>query len=71
MSPFDSLVSFAETEQVAVHYVKWIDTVKMTNSQLTANMLNFAKDKSELHTGLVQRVLLNYLIAACGEPLTK
>ena len=71
MSPFDSLVSFAETEQVAVHYVKCIDTVKMTNSQLTANMLNFAKDKSELHTGLVQRVLLNYLIAACGEPLTK
>ena len=37
---FDSLVSFAETEQVAMHYVKGIDTVKMTNSQLTANMLN-------------------------------
>ena len=68
---FDSLVSFAETEQVAMHYVKCIDTVKMTNSQLTANMLNFAKDKPELHTGLVQRALLKYLVAACGEPLTK
>ena len=68
---FDSLVSFAETEQVAMHYVKCIDTVKMTNSQLTANMLNFAKDKPELHTGLVQRALLKYLAAACGEPLTK
>jgi hypothetical protein len=39
--------------------------------QNTANMLNFAKDKPELHTGLVQRALLKYLIAACGEPPTK
>ena len=68
---FDSLVSFAETEQIAVHYGKCIDAAKMTNFQLTANMLNFAKDKPELHTGLVQRALLKYLIAACGEPPTK
>jgi hypothetical protein len=68
---FDSLVSFAETEQIAMHYGKCIDAAKMTNFQLTANMLNFAKDKPELHTGLVQRALLKYLIAACGEPPTK
>jgi hypothetical protein len=34
-------------------------------------VLNFAKDKPELQTGLVQRALVNYLIAACGEPPTK
>jgi len=34
-------------------------------------MLNFAKDKPELHTGLVQAALRQYLNAACGQPPTK
>jgi hypothetical protein len=68
---FDSLVSFAETDQVAMHYGKCIDTAKMTNSALTTNVLNFAKDKPKLHTGLVQAALLQYLNAACGQPPTK
>jgi hypothetical protein len=71
---YDSLVTFVEGEQAgrnSLHYTKCITTAKMTNSQLTANMLNFAKDKPELHTGLVQRALLKYLVAACGEPPTK
>jgi hypothetical protein len=43
----------------------------MTNFQLAANVLNFAKDKPELHTGSVQGALIGYLNAACGGPPTK
>jgi hypothetical protein len=32
---------------------------------------NHSRDKPELHTGSVQRALLRYLIAACGQPPVK
>jgi hypothetical protein len=40
----------------------------MSTSQLATNVLNFAKDKPEYHTGSVQAALIDYLIAACGKP---
>jgi hypothetical protein len=43
----------------------------MTNGQLAANVINFARDKPELQVGAVQGALVNYLIAACGQPPTK
>jgi hypothetical protein len=72
---YDSLENVGEdTEQMRrtrTHYANCLYTAKMTSIQLAANVLNFAKDKPELQTGLVQRALVNYLIAACGEPPTK
>jgi hypothetical protein len=71
---FDSLVTFASGEQekrITAHYFKCIYTAKMSGSQLAANVLNFAKDKPELHTGSVQAALFKYLFATCGEPPTK
>ena len=71
---YDSLVTFVEGEQAgrnSRHYRKCVDTAQMTNFQLAANVLNFAKDKPKLHTGLVQAALLQYLNAACGQPPTK
>jgi hypothetical protein len=71
---YDSLVIFAEGEQeerISAHYERCIGAAKMQNGQLAANVLNFAKDKPELHTGSVQGALLQYLIAACGVLPTK
>jgi hypothetical protein len=71
---YDSLVTFVESEQAgrnSLHYRTCIDTSKMTNFQLAENVLIFAKDKPELHTGSVQGALIKYLNAACGEPPTK
>jgi hypothetical protein len=53
------------------HYRKCVDTAQITNFQLAANVLNFAKDKPELHTGSVQGALIKYLNTACGQPPTK
>jgi hypothetical protein len=71
---FDSLVTFASGEQekrITAHYFKCIYTAKTSGSQLAANVLNFAKDKPELHTGPVQAPRFKYLFATCGEPRTK
>jgi hypothetical protein len=71
---YDSLVIFVEGEQAgrnSRHYRKCVATAQMTNFQLAANVLNFAKDKPELHTGSVQGALIGYLNAACGGPPTK
>jgi hypothetical protein len=72
---YDSLENVGEdTEQMRrtrMHYASCLATAKMTSLQLAANVLDFAKDKPELHNALVQRALVNYLIAACGEPPTK
>jgi hypothetical protein len=71
---YDSLITFVSDEQTgrtAQHYKKCLNTAEMTNFQLAANVMNFAKDKPQFHTGSVQSVLINYLIAACGEPPTK
>jgi hypothetical protein len=71
---YDSLVTFVEGEQAgrnSLHYTKCITTAKMTNFQLAANVLNFAKDKPQLHTGSMQGALIEYLNAACGQPPTK
>jgi len=40
----------------------------MTNSQLAAKILNYAKDKPALHTKPATHAMLDYLIAACGLP---
>ena len=60
-----------QMRRITQHYSRCLVAAKMTNGQLAANVLNFAKDKPELHTGSVQHVLINYLIAACGAPPTK
>ena len=65
---YDSLVTFAETDQVGMHYENCLVRARMTNSALTANVLNFAKDRPALQTGPVQGALIAYLIAACGAP---
>jgi hypothetical protein len=48
-----------------------METSQMTIVQLATNVLNFAKDKPELHTGSVQAALIEYLNATCGQPPTK
>jgi hypothetical protein len=53
------------------HYSNCIVAAGMTNSQLAANVLNFARDKPELHTGGVPEALMGYLFAACGKSRTK
>jgi hypothetical protein len=71
---FDSLVTFIESEQALrnrVHYNNCMETSQMTILQLATNVLNFAKDKPELHTGSVQGALIEYLNATCGQPPTK
>jgi hypothetical protein len=67
---FDSFVIPWEgeaSEKTVKHYSTCIREAEMTNSQLAANVLAFAKDKPELHTGSVQAALLGYLNAACGK----
>jgi hypothetical protein len=50
------------------HYEMCLSKAKMTSGQLAMNVINFARDKPELHTQPVQHVLMNYLFAACGAP---
>jgi len=68
---YDSLLTFAEDEQVTSHYSRCLNMAQMTNFQLAANVLSFAKDRPALQTGSVQGALINYLIAACGKLPTK
>jgi hypothetical protein len=70
---YDSLITFVSDEQTGriAQYKKCLNTAEMTNFQLAASVMNFAKDKPQFHTGSVQSILINYLIAACGEPPTK
>ena len=68
---FDSLTSFgtgADEVGISRHYETCVRNAKMDLSQLTQNVIRFARDKPELHTGSVQLALLRYLIAACGQP---
>ena len=70
---YDSFVTILSDEQSVTnssYFKKCIQTAQMTNAQLAANVLNFAKDRPELHTDAVQTALLGYLIAACGKPPT-
>jgi hypothetical protein len=48
------------------HYEMCLSKARMTSDQLAANVMNFARDKPDLHTQPVQHVLMNYLFAACG-----
>jgi hypothetical protein len=71
---FDSLTSFgtgADEVGISHHYETCVRNAKMDLSQLTQNVIRFARDKPELHTGSVQLALLRYLIAACGQPPVK
>jgi len=71
---FDSLTSFgtgADEVGISHHYETCVRNGKMDLSQLTQNVIRFARDKPELHTGSVQLALLRYLIAACGQPPVK
>jgi hypothetical protein len=54
-----------------VHYEMCLSKARMSSGQLAANVMNFARDKPELHTQPVQHVLMNYLFAACGKSPTK
>jgi len=68
---YDSLTSFADTPEAArgaVHYQTCVAKSGMTNSQLAAKILNYAKDKPALHTKPATHAMLDYLIAACGLP---
>jgi hypothetical protein len=68
---FDSLVSFANNEggaKAADHYEQCIRDAHMSNTQLAANVLNYAKDKPALHTKPATIAMIQYLIAACGLP---
>jgi hypothetical protein len=56
-------------ERVALQHC--LSTAQMTDRQLTTNVMNFAKDKPELHVGPVQGALAKYLVAACGIVPTK
>jgi hypothetical protein len=66
---FDSLLVFVP--DAGLHYETCLVRAKTQTGQLAANVLNFAKDKPELHTGSVQGALIGYLNAACGGPPTK
>jgi hypothetical protein len=71
---YDMMITLVEGEQsgrYSRHYQNCIGASQMSVSQLAANVLNFAKDKPELHTGSVWKALLTYLTAACGEPPKK
>jgi hypothetical protein len=74
---FEALLAFTSDEgkpprySHALHYSRCIAAAEMTDGQLAANVLNFAKGKPELHTGSLQAALLAYLIAACGAPPTE
>jgi hypothetical protein len=73
---FDSLLTFidpADEQALAMkwHYNNCLLRAQMSDTQLAANVMNFAKDRPELHTGPVQGALIGYLIAACGAPPTK
>jgi hypothetical protein len=71
---YDMMITLVEGEQsgrYSRHYQNCIGASQMSVSQLAANVLNFAKDKPELHTGSVWIALLKYLTAACGEPPKK
>jgi hypothetical protein len=66
-----TLLSPAWEQAAALHYETCLSKAKMTNGQLAANVLNYAKDKPKLQTGPVQEALIDYLFAACGAPPTK
>ena len=69
---FDALTSFGTSEpEVEVSRQLCVRNAKMELSQLTQNVVRFARDKPELHTSSVQLALLRYLIAACGQPSVK
>jgi hypothetical protein len=54
---FDALTSFGTGEQeveVSRHHELCVRNAKMDLSQLTQNVLRFARDKPELHTSSVQ-----------------
>jgi hypothetical protein len=53
------------------HYETCLSKARMTSGQLAVNVMNFARDKPELHTQPVQHALMNYLFAACGKSPTK
>ena len=67
----DSMITVGtgeESDAAAVHYRSCIKDARMSLSQLSANVLRFAKARPEVQTGPVQAALVRYLINACGEP---
>jgi hypothetical protein len=65
------LVSEQWKIDATVHYEMCLSKVRMTSGQLAANVINFARDKPELHTQPVPHVLHSYLFGACGASPTK
>jgi hypothetical protein len=68
---FDSLITVGtgeDSDTVAVHYRNCVKGAHMSLSQLSDNVLRFAKSKPEVQAGPVQTALVRYLISACGEP---
>ena len=63
-----TFVDSASQRNDSRHFGKCVSASQMSTSQLATNVLNFAKDKPEYHTGSVQAALIDYLIAACGKP---
>jgi hypothetical protein len=72
---YDTLALTTGSDETAIrawlHYLGCTTRSQMTTWQLSAGVLNFARDKPQFHTGLVQQVLIAYLNAACGEPPKK
>jgi hypothetical protein len=72
---FDTTVtSWADDKKISAfkaYYSECITAAGMTDIQLAANVLAFAKGKPEFHTGTVPVVLAAYLVAACGAPSNK
>ena len=68
---FDSMITVGsgeESEKVALHYRDCVKGARMALSQLTDNVLRFAKSRPDVQTGPVQTALVRYLVSACGEP---
>jgi len=65
---FDSLTGYSANDVESKHYFICIERAAMKNTQLAENVVQFASTRPALQTSSVQKVLLQYLIAACGKP---
>jgi acyl-CoA reductase-like NAD-dependent aldehyde dehydrogenase len=68
---YDAVVSLAETDaeaRIGAHFQTCVSRAKITNSQLAERTLLYGSARSELRSGGVGEVMINYLIQLCGKP---
>ena len=68
---YDSLVGYVATPEEAMmakHYVDCLLRARMTNTQLSENVREYAAPRPKFHGSTPQDALVNYLIELCGSP---